>query len=263
MLGAALTPLRATAMTRFHFLAALAVLCGGAALWMHHFVFAGAVVLALLAVMGLGVAIPQLKLFGPFICRGSPAGRRVALTFDDGPDPRSTPRLLSILREAGIHAAFFCIGRRVAANPELAAQIVREGHLLGNHTYSHSYFTNFFTTARLRAELAQTQAAVEKAAGVTPAYFRPPMGQSNPRTFRAARSLKMQVIGWTVRSLDTVIANPKKIVARITRRLHPGAVILLHDGNIPVEKLETTVKSLLDTLRALGYEVVRLDELLK
>jgi peptidoglycan/xylan/chitin deacetylase (PgdA/CDA1 family) len=187
----------------------------------------------------------------------------VALTFDDGPDPRSTPRLLALLREARIHAAFFCIGRRVAANPELAAQIVREGHLLANHTYNHSYLTNFFTTAHLRTELAQTQAAIEKAAGITPAYFRPPMGQSNPRTFRAAHSLKMQVVGWTIRSLDTIIANPKKIVARVTRGLHPGAVILLHDGNIPVEKLDATVKSLLDTLRALGYEVVRLDELLK
>jgi peptidoglycan/xylan/chitin deacetylase (PgdA/CDA1 family) len=73
----------------------------------------------------------------------------------------------------------------------------------------------------------------------------------------------LQVIGWTIRSLDTVIARPEKIVARIARGLRPGAIILLHDGNIPAEKLVTTVKSLLDTLRALGYEIVRLDELLK
>ena len=250
-------------MTRFHFLAALAVVCGATALWWHNFILLGVVVLAVFIVMGLGVAIPQLKLFGPFICRGSPARRCVALTFDDGPDPRSTPRLLELLRAAGIRAAFFGIGQRVAANPELAAQIVREGHLLENHTYTHSNFTNFFTSARLRTELAQTQAAIEKAAGTTPAYFRPPIGLSNPRIFRVAHSLKMQVIGWTVRSLDTITTDPQKIVARIARGLQPGAVILLHDGNIPVEKLETTVKSLLDTLRGLGYEVVRLDELLK
>ena len=250
-------------MTRFHLLAALATVGGAAALWWHHFVWLGAVVLAVFIVMGLGLALPQMKLFGPFICRGSPARRCVALTFDDGPDPCSTPRLLELLRAAGIRAAFFCIGQRVAANPELAAQIVREGHLLENHTYTHNKFTNFFTSGRLRSELAQTQAVIEKAAGITPAYFRPPIGLSNPRIFRVAHSLKMQVIGWTVRSLDTVMADPQKIVARVTRGLRPGAIILLHDGNIPVEKLETTVKSLLDTLRGLGYEVVRLDELLK
>jgi peptidoglycan/xylan/chitin deacetylase (PgdA/CDA1 family) len=86
---------------------------------------------------------------------------------------------------------------------------------------------------------------------------------SNPRTFRAARNLRLKVIGWTIRSLDTVIVRPEKVVARVTRELKPGAIILLHDGNIPVEKLLATVKSLLDTLRGLGYEIVRLDELLK
>jgi peptidoglycan/xylan/chitin deacetylase (PgdA/CDA1 family) len=86
---------------------------------------------------------------------------------------------------------------------------------------------------------------------------------SNPRTFRAARNLDLKVIGWTIRSLDTVIASPEKVVERITRGLEPGAIILLHDGNIPAEKLVATVKSLLDTLRGLGYEIVRLDEMLK
>jgi peptidoglycan/xylan/chitin deacetylase (PgdA/CDA1 family) len=250
-------------MTRFHFIAVLAALCGAMALWWHNFILFGVVIFALLIVLGLGVAIPQLKLFGPFICRGSNARRAVALTFDDGPDPRSTPRLLELLREANIKAAFFCIGKRVEANPELAAQIAREGHLLENHTYSHSNFTNFFSVARLRAELGRTQEIIAKTSGCSPAYFRPPVGLSNPRIFRAAHSLKMQVVGWTIRSLDTVIADPKKILARVMRGLCPGAIILLHDGNIPAEKIEITVKSLLDTLSHAGYEIVRLDELLK
>ena len=86
---------------------------------------------------------------------------------------------------------------------------------------------------------------------------------SNPGTFRAARNLNLQVIGWNIRSLDTITADPQKIVARIRRSLWPGSIILLHDGNIPAEKLVATVKSLLDTVRGLGYEIVRLDELLK
>ncbi len=250
-------------MTRFHIIAIVSVIVGAAALALHNFLLLNSVLIALLIAMGLGVAIPQLRLFGNFICRGNKSKKRVALTFDDGPDPRSTPQLLDLLRAEKIPAAFFCIGKNVAAHPKLAAQIVREGHLLENHSYAHSHFTNFYSTARLQTELAQTQAVIVQASGVAPKFFRPPVGLSNPATFRAARNLDLQVIGWTIRSLDTVIREPDKVVARVTRGLQPGAVILLHDGNIPAEKLLTTVKSLLDTLRGLGYEIVRLDDLLK
>ena len=187
----------------------------------------------------------------------------MALTFDDGPDVRSTPALLELLKTAGVKAAFFCVGRRVAAHPELAARIAQEGHLLANHSYSHSYATNFFTVARLRAELTQTQAAIQKATGAVPASFRPPMGLTNPRIFRVARKLGLTVVGWTARGLDTKVTEPERIVKRILRKLRPSAIILLHDGNIPPERLVTTVKTLLDSLRALGYEVVRLDKVLQ
>ena len=213
--------------------------------------------------VGLGVACPSLKFFGNFICRGSRKGKQVALTFDDGPDPRSTPQLLDLLREQKITATFFCIGQHVEKNPELAARILREGHLVENHSFAHSNLINFYSPKKLRAELALAQVAIEKAAGVAPKFYRPPVGLSNPGTFRVAQALELQVIGWNIRSLDTVIAEPEKIVARIRRGLKPGAIILLHDGNIPAEKLLATVKSLLDTLRGLGYEVVRLDKLLK
>ena len=250
-------------MTRFHSVALAAAVLAGIALAWHNFVLLRAAVAGLLLVMGLGVALPQLRLFGNYICRGSTASKRVALTFDDGPDPRSTPQLLEWLRTEKISATFFCIGQKVEANPDLAAEIVRDGHLLQNHSHAHSNFTNFYGTARLQRELELTQTAIQKATGVAPVYFRPPVGLSNPNTFRAAKKLNLQVIGWTIRSLDTIIRDPSKIVVRITRGLRPGAIILLHDGNIPAEKLLATVKSSLDSLRRLGYEVVRLDELLK
>jgi peptidoglycan/xylan/chitin deacetylase (PgdA/CDA1 family) len=221
------------------------------------------VILAFVAVLSLGAAFPGWNFYGRFICRGHPAECCVALTFDDGPDDRSTPALLDLLRESGVPAAFFCVGTRVAARPELAARIVREGHLLENHSYTHSHFINFFTTARLRAELAQTQTAIHSATSATPRYYRPPMGLSNPRTFRAARSLGLTVVGWSARGLDTRCADPEIIHARIARRLAPGSIILLHDGNIPVARLLPTVKLLLATLRERGYKVVRLDQLLK
>ncbi len=240
----------------------VAVLLGALALALGSVALLGAVVVAYLTVTGLGVAIPQLRLFGPFVCRGATSRRCVALTFDDGPDPRSTPALLELLREVGIEAVFFCVGERVAAHPELAARIVREGHLLENHSYAHNNLTNFFGVARLKAELEKTQAVIEKATGVTPRWFRPPMGLSNPRVFRAARALGLTVVGWSARGLDTKLTEPERIVARIARRLEPGAIILLHDGYIPAERLVVTVKTLLETVRALGYEVVRLDRML-
>jgi len=250
-------------MTRFHIVSIGTLVFIAAGFAIHSYIFVDVVAAAFFVVAGLGVAIPQLRFFGDFICRGTGSKKQVALTFDDGPDLRSTPQLLELLQEQKIPAAFFCIGRRVEENPELAARIVREGHMLGNHSYAHSNFTNFYSRSRLRTELQQAQVAVEKACGMAPKLFRPPVGLSNPNTFRAAQDLDLKVIGWSIRSLDTVIKEPEKIIARIRRGLEPGAIILLHDGNIPVEKLIATVKTLLDTLRGLGYEVVRLDELLK
>jgi peptidoglycan/xylan/chitin deacetylase (PgdA/CDA1 family) len=234
-----------------------------AALALHSLTFAISVALAFVAVIGLGVAIPQLSLFGSFMCRGPRSRRCVALTFDDGPDAGSTPQLLELLRAERVQAAFFCVGQQVAAQPALAARIVKEGHLLENHSYAHSKLTNFFTVTRLKAELTQTQAIIRQTTGIAPKWFRPPMGLSNPRTFSAARALGLKVVGWTARGLDTQITQPERIVARIVRRIKPGAIILLHDGGIPAERVVLTVKSLLDTLRALGYEIVRLDRMLK
>ena len=249
---------------RFYFTIALAVALAAWALVAWNFVFLGTVVVAFFAVVGLGVALPRLRFFAPFICRvkmGRNGKKLVALTFDDGPDPRSTPQLLELLRERKTPAAFFCIGSKVEENPALTARIAREGHLVENHAYTHSYFSNFYLTARLRRELERTQAVIEKAAGCTPRFFRPFMGLSNSCTWRAAQNVNLRVVAWSVRSLDTVIDQPKKIVERIVHQLHPGAVILLHDGNIPGEKLVATIGLLLDALHERGYAVARLDAL--
>ncbi|MEI6083897.1 MAG: polysaccharide deacetylase family protein [Verrucomicrobiota bacterium] len=246
-------------MSRHHLLLGVAIVS-----WLTgNVVLAVTVTTVVIVLVGFGVAFPQWQMFGPFICHGSTQQKWVALTFDDGPDPQSTPALLAVLREAGVPAAFFCVGQKVAAHPELAAQIAREGHLVENHSFGHSHGTNFFTTGRLREELTRTQSAIEQATGSRPQLFRPPMGLSNPRVFRAARALNLQVIGWTARGLDTKLTEPARIVARIMARLRPGAIVLLHDGNIPAERLVATVRNLLDKVRAAGYEVVRLDRILE
>jgi peptidoglycan-N-acetylglucosamine deacetylase len=249
-------------MTRFHISALIAAILIAAAVvtaqwWLLYSTLAG-----FLVVMGLGVAIPQLRFFGPYICRGDSVKRQVALTFDDGPDPRSTPALLEVLREHEVEAAFFAIGKKIEAEPRLANDILRGGHLLENHSYQHSNATNLYLGAKLTAELIRGQRAIEKHTGTTPRFLRPPLGLSNPFTFRVAKALGLKVIGWDIRSLDTCITDPARVVRRIEQGLRPGAIILLHDGNIPFERLVATVKLLLARLRERGYEVVRLDRML-
>lgn len=250
-------------MSRYRICAIIAILLCGIAFALGKPGWCWLVIAALSILVGLGVAVPQMSFFGPFICRGQSSRREVALTFDDGPDARSTPALLDLLHNEGVPATFFCIGKRVAAERELAARISREGHLLGNHTFNHSNLTNCFGPGRLREEMQHTQDAILAASGTSPGYFRPPMGLSNPFTFYMAKKLGLQVVGWTIRSLDTRITDSECVARRVADRLKPGAIILLHDGNIPGERLLLTVRLILTRLREQGYTVVRLDKLLE
>jgi peptidoglycan/xylan/chitin deacetylase (PgdA/CDA1 family) len=128
------------------------------------------------ALFALGMSCIRLQFFCPAICRVERQPGRVALTFDDGPDPQATPALLDLLRREGVSATFFCIGKNVAAHPQLAARIAAEGHLLGNHLYSHFWWTSFLRRRGLVGEMMRTQQAIAAAAGVTPRYLRPPVG---------------------------------------------------------------------------------------
>ncbi|MFO1487267.1 MAG: polysaccharide deacetylase family protein [Verrucomicrobiota bacterium] len=249
-------------MTRFQIHLVGVAVVGGLALVCHNFTLLGLTLLASFLVIVLGVWNPGLRIFGPFICRGNPSRKQVALTFDDGPDPVSTPVLLDLLRELKLPAAFFVIGKHVEAHPELTARIVREGHLVANHSFRHSYATNFFTVAQLTDDLTKAQAAIEKAVGQAPTLFRPPMGLSNPNVFAVAKKMRFQVIGWTARGFDTQIKSSDWVVKRIMRQLQPGGIILLHDGDIPADRLVVTLKLLLAKLQAHGYEIVRLDQIL-
>lgn len=250
-------------MTRFQVILVVAVALAALAVAVGQIVAGVFIIAILIVVIVLGVALPQLSLFGRYVCRGNRSHRRVALSFDDGPDAASTPALLDLLREERVAAAFFCIGKLVQAEPELAARIVREGHLIGNHSFNHSNLTNFYGVPRLKIELNQTQSAIHAATGVRPEFFRPPMGLSNPRVFTVARQLGLQVVGWSARGFDTQINQPARVVRRILRQVRPGGIILLHDGNIPADHLVQTVKRVLAGLKADGYEVVRLDRLLE
>ncbi|MCC6466486.1 MAG: polysaccharide deacetylase family protein, partial [Planctomycetes bacterium] len=240
-----------------------------AALWLlpapHGWWVAGAVLAATLALLGWGVFAVNSSLWAPTRWRGP--GQAVALTFDDGPDPAFTPRVLDILRDKQTPAAFFVVGSRVSAQPQLASRIAREGHLLGNHSHNHGLGINFSLHRRLRDELSGCNRALQLAAGVTPAFYRPPPGFKNPALGDVLRELGMVAVGWQVRAFDAVRQDAEAIIRRVLQGVRPGGVILLHDGaglqgSAGRDATLAALPAIIDGLRAKGLRIVRLDELL-
>lgn len=185
---------------------------------------------------------------------GSRDHRRIALTFDDGPDPTRTPALLDTLAELGVPATFFVLGAAADAHPELCARIAREGHELGNHTYSHRYLP-LVRSRNVAAELAATDAAIARATGVVPALVRPPYGGRSPWNVRVFARLAKRVVLWDVNSYDWKGAPADEVVRRVLEHARPGSIVLMHDGgraNLTVD----AVRLLVPELRARGFELV-------
>lgn len=221
------------------------------------FIIAAAVLLAAVLLVR-GSASVRASWYLRMRCRARRAGRRVALTFDDGPDPQRTPAVLDLLARQGVRATFFVVGARAEAHPELVRRIVAEGHVVGNHSYTHSWRFPLRSLGRTVEELRRTGEVLHRITGRQPRLFRPPFGVTNPTIARAVRRLGLDPVGWSIRSLDTMGQSPERVAARILRRLHPGAVILLHDRCAGSERL---VGLLVEGLRSRGLEPVTLPEL--
>jgi peptidoglycan/xylan/chitin deacetylase (PgdA/CDA1 family) len=155
----------------------------------------------------------------------------VALTFDDGPDPDVTPRVLDLLDRHGARATFFCIGRRVRACPEIAAEIVRRGHRVENHTETHPHLFAFYLASTLRREVERAQDTIATAAGHAPRLFRAPAGLRNPLLDRVLFRAGLRLVSWTRRGFDALEKDPGRIARRLLAGLAAGDVLLLHDGS--------------------------------
>lgn len=188
------------------------------------------------------------------VTHGSRDHRRIALTFDDGPDPERTPALLDALAELGAPATFFLVGHRVDAHPELAARIVREGHEIGNHTNSHPYLP-LARSRRVADELAAADAAIERATGIVPTLARPPYGGRSPRNVRVFERAAKRLVLWDVNSFDWKGASAEHIVQRVLSRVRPGSIVLLHEARAGGEVTIEAVRLLVPALRAQGYEL--------
>ncbi|NQV02726.1 MAG: polysaccharide deacetylase family protein [Bacteroidia bacterium] len=192
------------------------------------------------------------------LCKGITTEKLCALTFDDGPDPKNTPAILNILKEQQIPATFFVIGEKLKGNESLLIEMDAEGHLIGNHAWSHSIWFDFFPSHRMKRELTNTAKAVSDIIGKSPLLFRPPFGVINPPLSKVLRSLAYNVIGWNIRSFDTVHHDPEKTVTRILRKLTPGSIILLHD-HLPTSPI--LLKKLVAELKQQGYLIVSITQL--
>jgi len=205
--------------------------------------------------------VPNNRLFGPVITRFRTTHREVWLTIDDGPDPQDTPEILSLLSQYQVRATFFLIGKRAARHPELVREILRRGHTLGNHTFTHPEASFWMAhPSRLHQEIdhcAEVLSTITPQAQVS--GFRAPVGMVNLFLHPALRRQKLRLIGWSSRGFDAVWTDPNKIVDRIWQEVAPGAIILLHEGNHPSGELPVNprcLELLLDRLKSAGYAVV-------
>lgn len=186
------------------------------------------------------------------LCRKQTDEKVVALTFDDGPDPVQTPKVLEVLKEYGVSATFFCIGSKIKGNEAIIQQMVDEGHAIGNHSYVHTWKFPLYSTQRMTADLKQCQNLLEEASGQDVTLFRPPFGVTNPTIAHVVKRLGYKTLGWNIRTLDTQTFSHEKILNRIRKRLRPGSIILLHDR---MPESEVLLKRILEELQQQGFIV--------
>lgn len=184
------------------------------------------------------------------------AGERgtVYLTFDDGPDPHWTPQVLDVLRRHGVHAVFFEVGQNVAAYPDLVARIRSEGHLIGNHTWSHAKLTDLRTRA-ISDQLDRTDAAL----GGRARCVRPPYGATDPRVAGVIDARGQRTVLWDVDPEDWARPGADRIVRRVLGQVHDGARILMHDGGGDRSQTVAALEQVITRLQAQGYRFGLLD----
>lgn len=193
------------------------------------------------------------------LCSSSVKKNEIAITFDDGPDENLTPEVLKILNDKNVKASFFVIGLKAEKNSLLLKKIVEQGHLLACHSYNHSNYFDLYSTKRMIQEISETEDIVLKLTGKKMMMFRPPYGVTNPNLAKALKKKNYYVIGWSIRSKDTVIKDEEELYSSVINQVKGGDIILFHD----TQKIMVSIlPRLIDSLKAKGYDFTTVDKLL-
>jgi peptidoglycan/xylan/chitin deacetylase (PgdA/CDA1 family) len=195
----------------------------------------------------------------PIYCAAKTTDKIIAITFDDGPVSEGTPQVLQILKDANVEAAFFCIGERIAGNETIIRQLDAEGHIIGNHSYTHAALFDLFLSKKMLAEMQQVDNDLYAVIGKKTRLFRPPYGVMNPNLKNAIIKGGYLPIGWSVRSYDSMATDADALLQKVTLQMKPGAIFLFHD-RCPVTV--AMLPNFLGEVKAKGYRVVRVDKML-
>jgi len=215
---------------------------------------------------------PPNQFFGRTVVGGASTLREVSLTYDDGPNPPYTDRILDVLRAEHVHATFFLVGRAVAAHPALARRIVADGNAVGDHSWSHAHLY-LGSPPAIRSDLERTSDAIAAATGVRPRYMRPPFGARDFAVVDAAHALGLDIVMWSAPlARDWEQPGTGTIVRRVLAGVRDGSIIVLHDGDRGIacgpgdprcdrsQEIAAT-REIIDALRARGYRFVTIDRL--
>ena len=195
--------------------------------------------------------------------KGSGEEKKIALTFDDGPDPYYTGRVLDFLKEQQIKATFFLIGVHVEKYPEVAARIAKEGHDIGNHSWGHKKFT-WLPASEIQRELEKTGSLIESIAGYQPKIFRPPYGTMNKKTLERVNAAGYNVVNWSVDTKDWNGTTVSKMMYHVKMQLKPGGIVLMHSSGKKqaMENMLASLPEIVQLAKEKGYEFATVPEVL-
>lgn len=205
--------------------------------------------------------ITSLQTHNRFLYSGNICLPRVALTFDDGPSPDFTPQILAVLERYGVKATFFCIGRHVACYPDLVKQAYDDGHVIGNHSWSHPNLA-LLPGSEILSQLRRTSEAIGHVIGVQPTFFRPPYGAFRSQVLAQADLLGITTVIWNVRATDWAKPGIDVISERVIERTGNGAIILLHDGGGDRRETVAALPAIIEGLQGRGFTFVTLGQML-
>lgn len=247
-------------------IAALAPLCA-AALWRSPLAIALAPIFFSHLFLLYATLAPNCQWWGPVVRSFETSAREVWITIDDGPSPAHTLRMLDLLAEKGARATFFVIGKSAEKYPHLITEILARGHHIANHTFTHPFLSFWIAGPRqIGAEVDLCAATLRSTPDRPAQFFRAPAGLKNPFVHHELQRRGLRLIGWSIRSLDTLRRDAEAIARRIAKRARPGAIILLHEGHRTETDVDFHPRVLELTLAALSeagfaYVIPRADQL--